>query len=181
MNGGWLNKVKSQITQSKNVLSSMTNSKLKITRKFSSFPKLPQIGSLNYYQILIGANVGIYLLWNSNIVGYYTMLRHFALSKATLQQGNFHTLLTYGFSHQSGWHLFANMITLFFFGRTIELIFGPARLIQLYLLGTLLGGLMQLSKSSTYNYIIGASAATSAILSYFILCYPKETIYFYFF
>ena len=154
-----------------------------LRRGFSSaYTRLPRtILGFQYYQILLGANLAVFLLWNSGIVNHNTMLRHFALSKATLAQGNIHTLLTYSISHIDGWHLFANAITLFFFGRNIELVFGAKRLLQLYIGGALAGALMQLPGYGTYNFLLGASSSTSAILSYFILSFPYEIIYLYFF
>ena len=153
-------------------------SNFKLRRQFSYGNQSLQ--GIPVYWLLIGANVGIWALWNSNFINRNFMVKHFALSKATLAQGNIHAMITHGFSHINLWHLLMNMVTLYFFGRNIELVFGVKRLLQLYLAGTFFGGLFQLPRSNDFQITVGASGATSAILSYFILHFPNQIIYLYF-
>ena len=49
---------------------------------------------------------------------------HAVVSEGALRQGRLHTLVTSCFSHQSGGHLFANMFTFYFFGRSLANIVG---------------------------------------------------------
>ena len=64
------------------------------------------------------------------------MNSHFTVSSGgVIKQGRVHTLLTAMFSHQSGWHLFANMFTLYFFGSEALLLLGARRFLSLYIGG----------------------------------------------
>lgn len=130
---------------------------------------------------IIGLNLFVYLLWHTDFVSERFKTHHLALSRATLAQGNIHTLLTYGFSHTNLMHLLFNMITLYSFGRTILFSFGKNMFYKLYLGGTFCGGILQTMVGSDYSLTLGASAATSAMITYFILNFPHTTILFFIF
>jgi membrane associated rhomboid family serine protease len=84
------------------------------------------------------------------------------------------TFVTYMFSHSLNdiWHLFFNMLMLYFMGRFFESVLGGKKLLSTYLLGGLTGGLLFLLG---YNFIptisatgsgmpmVGASGAITAI------------------
>lgn len=82
------------------------------------------------------------------------------------------TLLTYAFVHENFFHVLFNMLNLYWFGQIIREYLGDRRLISLYILGALVGGLFFLL---AYNFlpvfqgrigqpVIGASAAVTAII-----------------
>jgi membrane associated rhomboid family serine protease len=82
------------------------------------------------------------------------------------------TLLTYAFVHENFFHILFNMLNLYWFGQIIREYLGDRRLISLYILGALAGGLFFLL---AYNFlpvfqgrigqpVIGASAAVTAII-----------------
>ncbi|MEL6537257.1 MAG: rhomboid family intramembrane serine protease [Bacteroidota bacterium] len=81
------------------------------------------------------------------------------------------TLFTYMFLHGGLWHLASNMLFLFFFGRLVQEYLGSHKVISLYVLGGLVGGLLFLI---LYNvapvfegsraYLLGASAGVFAIV-----------------
>ena len=54
----------------------------------------------------------------------HSRIGHAVVSEGALRQGRLHTLVTSCFSHQSGGHLFANMFTFYFFGRSLANIVG---------------------------------------------------------
>ena len=137
-------------------------------------------GSVPVWQALMAANVGVFGLWHSGLVSRETMMRNFTLIGTNLRAGNYHTLLTYGFSHRDLLHFLMNMVGLWSFGRSIQMAAGGARLLQLYLLGTVVGGGLQLRYSGPYVPTLGASAATCSLLSYFILPSPQSTILLFF-
>ena len=132
------------------------------------------------YQLMIGGNLVVFALWNTDLLSQNMMVKHFALSKATLAQGNVHTLFTYSFSHTNIMHLLFNMLPIYFFGRTIEQSFGRRRLWHAWLAGALCGALIELFHAPDYRLLIGSSSATASILSFFIWRFPHETIYMYF-
>ncbi|RJE72689.1 rhomboid family intramembrane serine protease [Reichenbachiella sp. MSK19-1] len=84
------------------------------------------------------------------------------------------TLLTYAFAHSlsSIFHILFNMLVLYWFGRLIVEYIGNQKLINLYVLGALAGGLIYLMvynlipyyiERSNFNGMVGASAAVYAI------------------
>lgn len=131
------------------------------------------------YINIIALNCGVYLAWSLYPGSFF--YKNFALSGDHLSSGRIWTLLTYSFSHNNLLHLFANMFGFFFFGSAIEKIFGPRTLLQIYVAGAIMGGLFQISRNNQYyggsHYLcLGASASLSAVLSFFILNFPYETI-----
>ncbi|WP_322518496.1 rhomboid family intramembrane serine protease [Chitinophaga sancti] len=77
-------------------------------------------------------------------------------------------LITYMFSHVEIFHILFNMLNLYFFGNLFRSFLGNHRVLPLYLLGGLIGGLAYLLvfnifKTSDYN-MVGASASVVAIL-----------------
>ena len=136
------------------------------------------------YLYLIGANVAVYLAWNTNIVSKQFLYNHFTLSQYTINRGFYHTFLTYSFSHINFLHMFFNMFTLYFFGRFTELAFGPKVLLHLYIIGALVSAFFIHTSNKQYNTsfpTVGASGATSAILAFFIFKFPFQQILLFFF
>lgn len=98
--------------------------------------------------------------------------------------------LTYGFLHGNWWHLIFNMITFYFFGKNVELIFSMMLphnyykiIFLLYYLTAIivstLPDLIQYRNKPEYN-AVGASGAVSAIVFTHILFLPTAPIYFFF-
>lgn len=97
-------------------------------------------------------------------------------------------LVTYGFLHStlSIRHILFNMLTLWFFGRDVEAIYGRRVFIGLYLSLVVMSGLVwlvtrQITNPGTVTPVIGASGAVTGILMIFICHYPYRTIYLNFF
>jgi membrane associated rhomboid family serine protease len=79
---------------------------------------------LNY---LIGVNIGVYLGWKSGIIS-----KQLLVEKLTIHEGNkwkLYPLVSYSFSHNELLQLVCNMCGLVMFGRQVELIQGPYRLL----------------------------------------------------
>lgn len=99
------------------------------------------------------------------------------------ERKQYYRFLTSGFLHADYMHLLFNMLTLWFFGRTIEAAFviifgGKLHFILLYVLGLVLPDISTYFKyKDTYGYrSIGASGAVSAILFSAILLSPWSWI-----
>lgn len=101
------------------------------------------------------------------------------------------TILTYAFVHDlSGiFHIFFNMLTLYWFGRLFVEYLGSDKLIAVYVLGALAGGVFYLA---AYNLIpffidqgaasmVGASAAVDAIVVAAATLLPEYTFFLLFF
>lgn len=103
----------------------------------------------------------------------------FALSGQNFRELKVWTALSYGFLHSTAgfFHIFGNMLGLFFIGRIIEPLIGRERFLGLYLGGTLIGGITYLFfHFSGSGPVVGASAAVMGILALFCLLYPERPI-----
>jgi membrane associated rhomboid family serine protease len=84
------------------------------------------------------------------------------------------TPFTYMFVHASFWHLFFNMLSLFFFGPRVEERLGKGRFISLYLVSGLTGAL--LSFLTPAALIVGASGAVFGVQLAFARYWPRVRI-----
>ncbi len=103
--------------------------------------------------------------------GFYTDFVHFFSASTSLQHTLLHiwTPLTYMFTHEGFFHLFWNMIILFWFGRIFGDLLGDRRVLPVYLLGGLAGAvfywlLMPFAPGEADRFMIGASGAVLCIL-----------------
>ncbi|GGK66198.1 rhomboid family intramembrane serine protease [Rufibacter glacialis] len=85
----------------------------------------------------------------------------------------FWTLITYFFTHLEFFHILFNMLNLYWFGMLIREYLGDKRLVNLYILGGLAGGLIYLLSYNTIPYLqlraegsfmMGASGSVIAIM-----------------
>lgn len=85
------------------------------------------------------------------------------------------TLLTYMFVHGGFFHLFFNMLALFFFGPPLEERWGSREFLKFYLICGL--GAALLSILFPYQSIIGASGAVFGLLVAYAIYWPDNPIY----
>ncbi|MEL7482039.1 MAG: rhomboid family intramembrane serine protease [Pseudomonadota bacterium] len=99
-----------------------------------------------------------------------------------LQGQQYHRLITSGFLHANGMHLFFNMITLFFFGPAMEYVLGSPGFAITYAAGLLGGGLWSLMEHNREpDYAaLGASGAVAGVLVSYCLFAPFSMIFIYF-
>jgi len=83
-------------------------------------------------------------------------------------------VVTYIFLHIEFWHLFFNMLALYFLGCEMERTIGTARFLSLYLLSGVLGGLGWMVTGN--GMCIGASGAVFGILGAFAAMFPRRQI-----
>ena len=81
------------------------------------------------------------------------------------------------FIHGSMWHIAANMVTLYFFGRFVCMMIGDARFLIVYFLGGIIGNLFYILLASPYSIAIGASGAVFAIGGALAVMAPKLRVY----
>jgi membrane associated rhomboid family serine protease len=119
------------------------------------------------------------------------LMRRFILNPFTVKsKGEYYRFLTSGFLHKDHMHLIFNMITLYFFGRIIEMVFnaifgeiGSIYYVVLYLLAIIVSDIPSYFKhrhSPGYSSL-GASGGVAAIVFAFILFLPLEKINLYLF
>lgn len=133
--------------------------------------------------LLIGATVLI-SMWAFSNPDLLYRLKHWPYAEA--QRGEYYRLLTGGFLHVNYLHLAFNMITLYFFGKWVEVWFkysfpeiGPLLYLIFYLMAIVAASLSTYYRyrRSPYFASIGASGATSAVLFAAILLDPTLNLY----
>ncbi|MFM2017811.1 MAG: hypothetical protein RL007_1467 [Bacteroidota bacterium] len=82
---------------------------------------------------------------------------------------HFWTLFTYMFLHVDIWHLISNMLWLWFLGRVFSDLIGNKKLMFVYIVGGLVGGLTYLITSAIvptlqFSVLLGASGSVMAIV-----------------
>jgi membrane associated rhomboid family serine protease len=112
----------------------------------------------------------------------------FALSVRGLRAHRYYEVITFQFMHGGWWHLFGNMIGLYFFGRAMEEALGKKQLLILYLLSGTIGGLLQIALALTFPIyfsggVMGASAGVFGLIAAFATRAPDQpvTMFVYFF
>ncbi len=130
----------------------------------------------------IGVNVAFSSdAWFENIRGYISL-------KPALNVFLFRpwTILSYAFIHSvSPFHLFFNMLMLYWYGAIIQEFLGSRRLINIYILGALFGGLLALVAFNLVPFykphadviIIGASGSVMAIMFAAATLVPDYTFF----
>jgi membrane associated rhomboid family serine protease len=90
------------------------------------------------------------------------------------------TIVTNMFIHAGFWHLFGNMITLYFFGTFICRLVGNGRFLLVYFVGGVVGNALYLLLGQSLSLAIGASGAVYAIAGALVVMTPKLPVRLYF-
>jgi membrane associated rhomboid family serine protease len=86
------------------------------------------------------------------------------------------TVVTYMFAHGGFWHIFFNMLVLFFFGPPLEARWGSTEFAKYYFICGLGGAALSLT-FAFHSPIIGASAAVYGVMLAFAMNWPDSPIY----
>ncbi|MEO0312717.1 MAG: hypothetical protein RIQ89_2374 [Bacteroidota bacterium] len=95
------------------------------------------------------------------------------------------TIVTYMFSHKAFFHLLFNMLYLFFMGKFLLSILGEKKVLALYLLGGIAGGVFQLIAenaiplyivNNNFPPVLGASASAMALLIAAAALMPEQEV-----
>jgi membrane associated rhomboid family serine protease len=122
--------------------------------------------------VLIAVNVVLYIATLADPDLIYTL----GLQPSTWVERPW-TLLTNLFIHGGLWHLAANMITLFFFGRYLSMMVGESRFLIVYFLGGIIGNFFFILLGPSDTLVIGASGAVFAVGGAFTLLAPKMKVF----
>lgn len=156
--------------------------------------KLTQSGSR--INLLIGINVLVFLLINipnvflhmmgNDMVGYYAN-EYLALpASLTKLATRFWTPISYMFMHDGIFHILFNMLWLFWMGQIFEEYLGNKRIVNLYLMGGLVGAVFFVLSFNVFPLfagsvasaaVVGASASVTAIVIATATLLPDYTIY----
>jgi membrane associated rhomboid family serine protease len=97
--------------------------------------------------------------------------------EAILARREYVRLITAGFLHLNGRHLLWNMVSLYFFGPLIELLFGPIEFLAIYFAALIGGNLLSLYVHRNHDYrALGASGAVSGVIFAYIFMFPGGRI-----
>ncbi|MDX1446056.1 rhomboid family intramembrane serine protease [Lishizhenia sp.] len=149
------------------------------------------------YIKLIGINLAVFLLINialafAGLLGYSAQAStHNVLQQIFVLHGDFKGLLTHPwglftsiFAHFGFYHLLMNMLVLFFVGRMFEQFFTKKQLLYTYLLGGVVGGLVQIIAHQLFPglqasgiYVVGASGSVMAIFMAVAFYRPNMTVH----
>src|SRR5687767_7097134 len=133
--------------------------------------------------ILMIGLVVVFALQNIDYV--YTrlgMTDYLALSTDGLRSGFVWQLFTFQFLHAGLFHLFFNLLCLWFFGRVVEARLGQAAFWKIYLAGGVFGGMLQAALGFAIPqffggwHVVGASAGVCALIAAFALMEPEAII-----
>lgn len=104
----------------------------------------------------------------------------FALTpRLVVEQLHVWQLVTYMFLHGDFWHLFFNLIVLYFIGNMVEGVFGNKRFLRYYLVCGIGGGLLHMLFD--YNAsVVGASGAIFGLYLAAAMLFPDAYVYLYF-
>lgn len=151
--------------------------------KISSLKKRNIFEDLSANTWIIIINIITYFLFLSLINLKIIPIDFIALKPSNIIQGKYiWTFLTSMFMHGGVFHLFANMLSLFFIGSLVQRIIGKKRYIYFYLISGLFAGLffvgMSLLFPQDFNaYAVGASGALFGLVGLLVLLTPNLPVY----
>ncbi|MFQ5689789.1 MAG: rhomboid family intramembrane serine protease [Gemmatimonadota bacterium] len=127
---------------------------------------------------LLIANTAVYLLMALGALPADWAVLHFGFSTRGLLRHPW-SPFTYMFLHGGFWHLFFNMLALFFFGPPLERKWGSRFFLRFYLVAGLGGALLSLPLYPLIGsrLVIGASGAVFGLLLAFAMNWPDAPIY----
>jgi membrane associated rhomboid family serine protease len=106
----------------------------------------------------------------------------FALSVEGLKAGHLWQLITYQFMHANELHILANSWAIFMFGRVVEMNLGMGRMLVIYFVSGIVGGLVQILGMAVWPWLfgdgplIGASAAAYGLIAAFVTLFPGQRL-----
>lgn len=139
----------------------------------------PSFGGLltPWVKRLLVVNAVVFLLIWTTVLPFAWALEFLAFNPGDVLEKPW-TVITYMFIHAGFWHLFFNLLAIFFFGRPLEEHWGSSEFIRYYLVCGA-GGVL-LSFVFGRHTVLGASAAAYGLLLAFALNWPNAPIYVWF-
>lgn len=123
--------------------------------------------------------VNCLVLMATNLLGFNSLYRFFALWGVESAWFKPYQVITYMFMHADISHLFFNMFSLWMFGRTLEQVMGQKRFLTYYMVCGIFAGLIQLAVSAATHDIsptVGASGSVFGLLLAFGVMFPNTVI-----
>jgi len=138
-------------------------------------------------KVLILANIAIFVVWQLGGAGRHGdaapwLYEHLTVSaRGVLLHLRLHTLLTSAFSHRELFHIFFNMLFLWWFGKELEdSYYGSRNLLFLYLLGAVTASAGHVLLNVAQGVDIPALGASGSVMAILVVCaflFPDRPIY----
>ena len=87
------------------------------------------------------------------------------------------TIITNLFLHAGLWHVFANMVTLYFFGTSLSRLVGERKFLLVYFVGGIIGNVFYIMLGPPLSVAIGASGAVFAIAGALTVLAPRLKVF----
>ena len=117
---------------------------------------------------IVGVNVLVFIATTINPEIAYLL----GLTPGYIKIGPW-TIVTCLFVHAGVWHLIANMVTLYFFGRYLSGLIGERKFLIIYFGGGILGSIFYLLLGPSFVTAVGASGAVFALGGVLAAMRPK--------
>ncbi len=125
--------------------------------------------SLTPIWVLLGLN---FLFFIATLINRDLVITTLGLQPASFLNEPW-TIITNLFVHAGWWHIFANMLTLFFFGSYLLRLVGEGRFLIVYFLGGIVGNIMFIFLGYSFATAVGASGAIFALGGALAIMRPK--------
>lgn len=135
------------------------------------------------YAIMAITVITSYLAFNNSSLKNKLLFHPFTIKR----ENEWYRFLGHGFIHSNWTHLIFNMVTMFFFGKHVEIVFkshfgemmGSIHFLVLYFLGMILASAYSYFKHQDHSYYaaLGASGAVSAALFSSIILAPTNSLF----
>ena len=124
-----------------------------------------------------GLNVILILVIINFVIFFATLIRSELIYLLGFQPAAFFsrpwTVVTAMFVHAGFWHIFANMLTLYFFGSYFSRLVGRDKFLFVYFAGGIVGNLLFWALASPFAVAVGASGAVFALAGGLVMMRPK--------
>lgn len=125
------------------------------------------------------ANIAVFLLSEILLRWFVSAFafQYFSLSWENIRSGFLWTIGTYSLLHASFAHILFNMLIIYFVGRALQIRLGGDKLLELYIVATLVGAFAWLAFNLTSEgLVVGASAAATGLITVFCLKHYYERL-----
>jgi membrane associated rhomboid family serine protease len=132
------------------------------------------------FKWIIAANVAVYIL---QLVTADVVTDYLDLKPSAVLHGEVWRLVTYAFCHSrhDPLHILFNMLFLYWFGATLERMYGTREFVLFYFAGAFVSGVANFALSIVLrdnSPAIGASGAVMAVLMLYAIHFPRDEMYF---
>jgi len=159
-----------------------------VPEAYSFHPKKRSIfGSFSVNATLIFINLAVFIVFLILLVFFKDnpeiLYDYLALKPSNILNGDYlWTFITSMFMHANLFHIFANMLSLFFIGTLVERIIGPKRYFYFYMISGLFAGAFFVLSSLIFiadlnTFAVGASGALFGLVGLLVLLTPNLPVY----